>query len=234
MRAIFVAVLAAACASPSVDGALPTDGLPVDQAGPPLVLQIPDLYAGDVATFRVSGVVPLDRVYLAVAPGTASPGFCPPILQGACVTLDSPVLVGVAQADATGTATIAATVPVGALGQVVWFQAASVGHGGVVVSSRTLREVYDATCPQVIADFVAEADDVRACVLDTDCGQVLTGTSCGCTRDWVARVGADTTDFYRLLSQAGSCGYGLASTCDCPSTSGFLCDAGTCTWNYVP
>lgn len=91
------------------------------------------------------------------------------------------------------------------------------------------------TCAQVHADFVAEAARIRSCTDDAQCGLVLTGTSCGCTRDWVARRGVDTAGFYALIDEALGlgCDLGLTSTCDCPEAEGFDCAGGTCTWDYV-
>lgn len=88
------------------------------------------------------------------------------------------------------------------------------------------------TCDTLVADFRAETAEVRSCVEDDECGQVLTGTSCGCTRDWVARNDADTAHFYDLIDkgQELECELGLASTCDCPPADGFACVEGTCEW----
>ncbi|MFZ5476002.1 MAG: hypothetical protein ACOZNI_04445 [Myxococcota bacterium] len=90
------------------------------------------------------------------------------------------------------------------------------------------------TCDDVEADFAAEAEAIRACDAPSDCGQELTGTSCGCTRNWVAREDADTTAFYALIAEAGdTCDLGLASTCDCPEAYGFDCVEDQCTWAYT-
>lgn len=82
------------------------------------------------------------------------------------------------------------------------------------------------------ADFEREEAAVRACTVAADCGQILVGTSCGCTRERVARLGADTTRDYALIDEASTlgCDLGLVSPCDCPPVSGFGCVAGTCTW----
>jgi hypothetical protein len=90
-------------------------------------------------------------------------------------------------------------------------------------------------CPDLIAAFDAEALAIRSCSSDGECGQQLQGTSCGCTRDWVARTDADTTCFYSLIDQAGAlqCELPLGSTCDCPEADGFICDGGICNWNYL-
>jgi len=64
---------------------------------------------------------------------------------------------------------------------------------------------------------------------------VLAGTSCGCTRNWVARTDADTSDWQvaRAELQQAECGIGPISTCDCPPADGFACEQGICTWNYL-
>ena len=90
-------------------------------------------------------------------------------------------------------------------------------------------------CDTVIADLESELADLQSCEENSDCGLVLTGTSCGCTRDLVAREDGDRTAFDDLLEEASDleCGYGFDSVCDCPEAAGFRCDEGTCAWNYV-
>ncbi|MEM6992996.1 MAG: hypothetical protein AAF721_20965 [Myxococcota bacterium] len=91
-------------------------------------------------------------------------------------------------------------------------------------------------CEQLAEDFAAETAEIRSCTADAECGQVLAGTSCGCTRNWVARTDADLTDWTELQTQAAEEGCpipGGISTCDCPAADGFACDAGICTWNYL-
>ena len=63
---------------------------------------------------------------------------------------------------------------------------------------------------------------------------MLTGTSCGCTRNSVARNDAGVDAFYALLDEASEreCELGT-SPCDCPAAAGFVCQEGTCAWNYV-
>ena len=91
------------------------------------------------------------------------------------------------------------------------------------------------TCEDVSAEFTAEAEAIRSCEVAADCGIDLAGTSCGCTRNWVARADADTTTFYDLIDEAAEaeCDLGLASTCDCPAADGFDCVEGVCTWDYI-
>lgn len=91
------------------------------------------------------------------------------------------------------------------------------------------------TCTEIVSDFEAETSAIRSCSEASECGTELDGTSCGCTRDWVARVDADTTRFYALIEEASAaeCDLGLISPCDCPEASGYACEDGTCTWNYA-
>lgn len=91
------------------------------------------------------------------------------------------------------------------------------------------------TCEQVEAEFQSERAELQSCEQDRECGQVLEGTSCGCTRNLVARNDADTTVFYDLLDEMNEleCDAGLTSVCDCPMTAGFRCDDGTCVHNNV-
>lgn len=92
----------------------------------------------------------------------------------------------------------------------------------------------DRTCDDVVAEFVAETDEIRACAQASDCGIELTGTSCGCTRNWVARADADTTEFYALLEEGSTkgCDLGTGSDCDCPVVTGYDCVDQVCTWAY--
>jgi len=90
------------------------------------------------------------------------------------------------------------------------------------------------TCAATNDAVSAELARIQACDVAADCGVVLTGTSCGCTRNLVARVDADTSRFYALIGQQAAldCG-GMGSTCDCPPADGYTCAAGTCGWNYT-
>jgi hypothetical protein len=90
------------------------------------------------------------------------------------------------------------------------------------------------TCSALEGQRAAELDAIQSCTSDADCGQVLTGTSCGCTRNLVARNDADITTFQDIQAQLSDNGCDTgASTCDCPEADGFACEAGTCTWNYT-
>ena len=88
--------------------------------------------------------------------------------------------------------------------------------------------VDEASCEEV----EEELQRIQACTSDDECGQVLEGTGCGCTRSLVARLDASPANFEALVAASdGSCAPG--STCDCPEADGFACVDGTCAWNYV-
>jgi hypothetical protein len=91
------------------------------------------------------------------------------------------------------------------------------------------------TCGPIVNDYETELAEIRSCVSDDQCGQVLAGTSCGCTRNLVARIDADLADLeeIRTKAEANECSLGGISTCDCPAADGFVCDGGFCNWNYI-
>lgn len=90
-------------------------------------------------------------------------------------------------------------------------------------------------CAKLKADYQAELAEIGSCVDAKECGQDLKGTSCGCTRNAVARLDADSTQLYELLLLADEhqCELILVGTCDCPPADGFVCSNGFCGWNYL-
>lgn len=220
----------------AVDAAIPApavEPLP-EMRPPPIYLSATELYVGMPGEVTATGATPGARVDFAISLTGPGPGPCPPPLGGACLQLLDPVHVGYAIADATGEATKTFTVPtVVPIDTTVWVQAAQVLGGSTDLSPVLWTRVLDPACPETIADFWAETGAIRSCSFDWECGQVLSGTSCGCTRDWVARNDADPAQFYDLLTEAGACGLTLFSTCDCPAVSGFACDGGFCNWDYI-
>ncbi len=73
----------------------------------------------------------------------------------------------------------------------------------------------------------------QECTTDSQCGQILSGTGCGCeTDDIVANSAFDTTYLYDLYDEAAAagCSYSAPTTCACPAATGTSCDAGTCAW----
>jgi hypothetical protein len=92
------------------------------------------------------------------------------------------------------------------------------------------------TCDELHEAILEEFAEISSCTEDSQCGQVLGGTSCGCTRNWVARLDADTECFEDLKSKCGTMGcscWMFLSTCDCPPANGFLCAEGYCGWNFI-
>ena len=107
---------------------------------------------------------------------------------------------------------------------------------GVTASCLTLLvDPAPAECELLTAAVQSEATRLAECQVDADCGQVLTGTSCGCTQDRVARLDADPSWFYELseLALAQDCPSFPDTTCDCPKADGFACQFGQCAWNYI-
>ncbi len=103
-------------------------------------------------------------------------------------------------------------------------------------SSSTGGEVPIMDCQTFKDVFTAEVKEIRSCTMDDECGVEMKGTSCGCTKNWVARKDADFTEFDALVDLAGELGCDLPffSTCDCPPAEGFKChESGICTWNYL-
>jgi hypothetical protein len=90
-------------------------------------------------------------------------------------------------------------------------------------------------CPAVEAELAAAFAEAQRCSEASECGQPILGTSCGCTRNKVARLDADLSTVEALMAegQAMSCELGLDSTCDCPDTGGFDCVEGSCAWLYT-
>lgn len=93
-------------------------------------------------------------------------------------------------------------------------------------------ELWLDTCDDVEVAFWGQSDSIRSCEFASDCGQILTGTSCGCTQEWVARNDADASCFYAVIDRAADlgCELPLESDCDCPPTEGFVCRVGRCDW----
>ncbi len=104
-------------------------------------------------------------------------------------------------------------------------------EGGLV--SCTVKHCGDDSCQRIDAEREKELARVQACSVAADCGQPITGSSCGCTRNLVARKDADLTDYLKLQQLAAeACDVG-GSTCDCPEADGFACVNERCTWNYT-
>lgn len=104
-----------------------------------------------------------------------------------------------------------------------------VSTGGVATGGKP----GELSCADLSEQLAAEIDSIQACESDDECGQPLQGTSCGCTRNLVARKDADIGRFEELRDEHGArCDGGLVSTCDCPEANGFKCSSNRCGWNY--
>ena len=93
----------------------------------------------------------------------------------------------------------------------------------------------DPSCASLSAGLAAALASAQKCFSAAECGQPIQGTSCGCTRDAVARKDADLTSYRSIktkLVELG-CEGGGGSTCDCPNADGFACVDNVCGWNYV-
>ncbi len=91
------------------------------------------------------------------------------------------------------------------------------------------------TCEEFLQAFNAELSHIGYCTDAAQCGLVLKRTSCGCTRDRVARSDADAAKFYDIIARAKAKGCNslpLNSICDCPAADGFACVDQRCSWNY--
>jgi hypothetical protein len=101
--------------------------------------------------------------------------------------------------------------------------------GGVACTTK----VCEATCDSIEAARAKELAKVQSCSTADECGQPISGSSCGCTRDLVARKDADLGRYLELQKSAATvCGSG-GSTCDCPAADGFACVDQRCAWNYT-
>jgi hypothetical protein len=111
----------------------------------------------------------------------------------------------------------------------------SCSDGQAVCTARYCGDPDAPTCSDVRAQAAEELASLQACSQAAECGQVLEGTSCGCTRDLVLRLDADPETYEIILASEvdGELCEQPSSTCDCPYAEGFACVEGLCAWNYV-
>jgi len=91
------------------------------------------------------------------------------------------------------------------------------------------------SCDSLVSELSATLASVQKCTSAAECGQPIVGSSCGCTRDLVARKDADLSSYFAQrakVSELGCADDGV-STCDCPNADGFACINNLCAWNYV-
>lgn len=113
------------------------------------------------------------------------------------------------------------------------------GELACITADLTLNmdEATEATCEALGTAFDAEFVEVRGCEEASECGQVLSGYSCGCTNNWVARLDADPAELDALAQQGQTleCNWAFfKSDCSCPEADGFTCrEDGICDWNLL-
>lgn len=86
-----------------------------------------------------------------------------------------------------------------------------------------------------------ELKRIQQCTSDEECGQIIQGTSCGCTMEYVARLDVDIStfqslkeDFLEARTSEDNCPHArFGSDCGCPEADGFICQNNTCNWNYT-
>lgn len=166
-------------------------------------------------------------------PGCSSDGDCK---KGAfCQTAPGVCGEGLGSCETRPEACILIYDPVCGCDGVTYGNACQAASAGVNVASEGACES-GSTCDAVIDGFMDETSNIRLCMVAEECGQVLSGTSCGCTRNWVARLDADIGPWSELLDRATALGCeipGGISTCDCPPADGFACIDNVCHWNYT-
>ena len=91
------------------------------------------------------------------------------------------------------------------------------------------------SCDSLQKELKSTLSDVQRCTSAADCGQPIPGSSCGCTRDLVARKDANLSSYLAQRAKVSELGCATdgGSTCDCPSAEGFTCTNNVCGWNYV-
>lgn len=126
------------------------------------------------------------------------------------------------------------------VGETYWYQICSYNEAGestrlpISITRKKSCDTDSESCDELLAALSAEGEAIRSCTRDDECGQDLPGTSCGCTRNLVARIDADATCYQDLRQRARDLQCDLPVTvCDCPAADGFVCREGWCSWNYV-
>jgi len=99
----------------------------------------------------------------------------------------------------------------------------------------TARDCEDMSCGALVKQMQATLTSVQKCQSAADCGQRIPNSSCGCTRDLIARKDADLTEYLAQRADVTTrgCDDLGGSVCDCPNADGFACVNQVCTWNYV-
>jgi hypothetical protein len=111
---------------------------------------------------------------------------------------------------------------------------ACTGPGEIACTERACADA-GPVCDGVLSELKSTLSSAQKCASAAECGQPIPGSSCGCTRDLVARKDANLAPYLELKSKASELGCldDGGSTCDCPSTDGFACVDNVCAWNYA-
>jgi|GEM_PF-1726199 len=106
--------------------------------------------------------------------------------------------------------------------------------GDVACTERACPDAGPA-CDALVNEMKAALSSAQKCMSAADCGQPIPDSSCGCTRDLVARKDANLRPYLDVRSKvyALGCASEGGSTCDCPNADGFACIDNVCGWNYV-
>lgn len=107
--------------------------------------------------------------------------------------------------------------------------------GGIVACTTRDCEDPGSSCDSLVNELKATLSSVQKCMSAADCGQRIPDSSCGGTRDLIARKDADLSSYLaqRAKVSALGCASEAGSTCDAPNADGFACIDNVCGWNYV-
>jgi len=91
------------------------------------------------------------------------------------------------------------------------------------------------SCDDRVKELAATLASAQKCDSAADCGQRIPESSCGCTRDLIARNDADLSPYLAQRSKVRELGCETVggSTCDCPNADGYACIDHVCGWNYT-
>ncbi|HET7541356.1 MAG TPA: hypothetical protein VFK05_15875 [Polyangiaceae bacterium] len=108
------------------------------------------------------------------------------------------------------------------------------GNGQIACTNRDCPKPGPA-CDALVNEMQGSLASVQSCQSAAECGQRIPASSCGCTRDLIARKDADLTQYLAQRADVieRGCAFEGGSDCDCPSADGFACVNQRCTWNYT-
>ncbi|HKO52926.1 MAG TPA: hypothetical protein VJV79_34695 [Polyangiaceae bacterium] len=106
---------------------------------------------------------------------------------------------------------------------------------GTVVCTQRACTTPDPSCESLVSELQSTLNSVQKCTSAAECGQPIPGSSCGGTRDLIARKDADLSSYLAQRAKVAEVGCASegGSTCDLPYADGFACIKNVCGWNYV-